>query len=1239
MDSHLSGVCPGSSFSLVASLDEELGAGVYRCCGISPKQEFKLQSPGHMSLGAYTLYDLVRLPEGHQADCIMSEHSQANRHEDLPSFNGFTAIDFCSGMGGFAIGSHMAGMKTGLFIECSELACKALRDNFDAHVIQGDLHDEKVIQRAHSMRPAGHIQVNAGFPCQPYSRQGDGKGLQDIRGTTLYFILRGAWLLNAQALLLECVANVTKFQDVQILLSQSADAMDMACSRMTFDLKDQWPMHRNRGYGSSLMGEHNPRHRLVTGGARGFGLLSANSGLVRHFHPEEACLLCTVPVDYKFDMPPRSAFCLLGQLAAPLQVLWIQADIQRQMELACRGSTTIDPGNLILCVQRDLLRQAQCRWKTARMWIPRSIHVELHGHVTEIQVSAPIRAEELLAAERKLHGWGQYPVMHQSDRRVLANDLLHEDVLYHLEIRQQKHIHPCPVSFPPDLHMIMGNGHDEVSPQIDGLGDKLLWKCIMEMLSQANPGGEESIDKFFVTYPFRAQLLLDQWVHERVLCQWKLQYETTMGHVLLEKDELQLHMDFLRLQSDDSLIVAFGIDDTQKTLASILHEKGVPADQSDARARQVMAKLGHSQVQQILQAKNVWAALKAAANKPGVMFRLVTADELARFVATRAKTQFGSDIKHHKAKKKASPNPLTAKLDVDPSKLVLDAAYRKNEEDEQVSQISFTDVEADQRGIALCTSQQAFQFLENPRSISVDALALLLVDHPSEEVIKSAGLQKIMFPAYCPGTDEHTVLFGFILQLGDGKVSRKFVGAKSTPEVVTTGVIKIQVFKDQLQGDWARFAQSPIRALVQMMDALQLCRGRQCGSECPKFHASVDETIDGVIFEVWARTFFNDKGARTEPQHAVSFTAFLRTPQSAIKAILTGTPAGVYAEPRGSQPKQHDQTYKVIWLPGDSFDEAMHKCRTCSKSVCLVRMRTKYGIRVHRDDEAQAWAFLRPGIEYVNLEVAKIYELCPVPHGTQRQTMVQLLKDWNWNAKPLQPGRGNFSHMSWRVGAAGPPPFMVMQGFDLDIVISPIKDLTPHKYVPKIIASHKTQKHLSLPSSSSQTASSSKPDPWQNGKDDPWAKFVPQSGNAGKTRLEAIQTQLCSDVTAKVRRELETQAAQMEVDGEDKSSSNDKHESRFQALEVGMTELRQQNDQFMQWFHEAGERMQTTEQKVGEIHSTLTQHQNEIQGLGHVFKSTVATMKDDLSQEMSSNFSAHMNKLETLLDLKRLKNA
>eukprot|EP00438_Fugacium_kawagutii_P012075 Skav202394 [mRNA] locus=scaffold815:73368:75038:+ [translate_table: standard] len=545
----------------------------------------------------------------------MSEHSQANRHEDLPSFNGFTAIDFCSGMGGFAIGSHMAGMKTGLFIECSELACKALRDNFDAHVIQGDLHDEKVIKRAHSMRPAGHIQVNAGFPCQPYSRQGDGKGLQDIRGTTLYFILRGAWLLNAQALLLERVANVTKFQDVQILLSQSADAMDMACSRMTFDLKDQWPMHRNRfwcfmcsralpqvslrgwptndafatlgsimpldvvwedetmllwdeeelsiffgteyGLDTRVVGHDTKvatvlhswgnitrncpcgcrarltRHRLVTGGARGFGLLSANSGLVRHFHPEEACLLCTAPVDYKFDMPPRSALCLLGQLAAPLQVLWIQADIQRQLELACRGSTTIDPGNLILCVQRDLLRQAQCRWKTARMWIPRSIHVELHGHVTEIQVSAPIRAEELLAAERKLHGWGQYPVMHQSDRRVLANDLLHEDVLYHLEIRQQKHIHPCPVSFPPDDHMIMGNGHDEVSPQIDGLGDKLLWKCIMEVLSQANPGGEESIDKFFVTYPFRAQLLLDQWVHERVLCQWKLQYETTMGHVLL----------------------------------------------------------------------------------------------------------------------------------------------------------------------------------------------------------------------------------------------------------------------------------------------------------------------------------------------------------------------------------------------------------------------------------------------------------------------------------------------------------------------------------------------------------------------------------------------------------------------------------------------------------------------------------------------------------------------------------
>lgn len=288
-------------------------------------------------------------------------------------------------------------------------------------------------------------------------------------------------------------------------------------------------------------------------------------------------------------------------------------------------------------------------------------------------------------------------------------------------------------------------------------------------------------------------------------------------------------------------------------------------------------------------------------------------------------------------------------------------------------------------------------------------------------------------------------------------------------------------------------------------------------------------------------------------------------------------------------------------------------------------MRTKYGIRVQREDEEAVWTELRPGLSYVDLEIAQIYELFPLPHGTQRQTMVQLLKDWAWNARPLQPGRSTFSHMSWKVGAAGPPTHMVMQGFDLEIVVTPIKDLTPQKFVPKVIASQKTQKHLMTTPSTKATSSS---DPWMTSPD-PWMNFQPtaqSSGNAGKTRLAEIKDQLCSDVTAKVRKELETHVGQMEVDSD--KQTNDQTEARFQALEVGMQELKQHNTQFLQWFHEAGDRMKQTEKAVNDVQTTLGQHQLEIQQLGGIVKTTVTSLKEDMAREFSSGF-AH---IEALLD-------
>jgi hypothetical protein len=315
----------------------------------------------------------------------------------------------------------------------------------------------------------------------------------------------------------------------------------------------------------------------------------------------------------------------------------------------------------------------------------------------------------------------------------------------------------------------------------------------------------------------------------------------------------------------------------------------------------------------------------------------------------------------------------------------------------------------------------ALPFLNSSDKISMEALALLLVDTPNQEILDQGLLQKIVIPAKCRGTNEHTLIFGYMLQLGDTLVHRSSAGKGSNPEIVSTQVIKFQAFRDQLQMNWTDFVSAPIRALVQHMEALQLCKGESCGPDCPKFHPGIDEALDSVIFEVWARSFFNDQGHKSVPQDSSLFTVFMRVPDGALDKILVTTPVGVYAEPRGQKPREHDEKFRVIWLPGANYQEAIHQCRTFSSSVCLMRMRHKYGIRVAKADEKLAWSKLRPGVDFMDMNIQLIHELFPLPHGTQRQAVSKLLSDWGWAARPLQPGKGNYQHMAWRVGSQEPP--------------------------------------------------------------------------------------------------------------------------------------------------------------------------------------------------------------------------
>ena len=147
-------------------------------------------------------------------------------------------------------------------------------------------------------------------------------------------------------------------------------------------------------------------------------------------------------------------------------------------------------------------------------------------------------------------------------------------------------------------------------------------------------------------------------------------------------------------------------------------------------------------------------------------------------------------------------------------------------------------------------------------NISAQALSILLLDQPSDDILAASGLEKIRFPALYTVTNEQILVFGAILNLGDLPIKRATHGPSSTPSTVTTAIIKFFVYKEQLNQSWADFVSAPVRALINLHPLLSFCNGTGCGADCKKTHADVDSSFDTVIFEVWGEHWTSAAGQK-----------------------------------------------------------------------------------------------------------------------------------------------------------------------------------------------------------------------------------------------------------------------------------------------------------------------------------------------------------------------------------------
>ena len=118
-----------------------------------------------------------------------------------------------------------------------------------------------------------------------------------------------------------------------------------------------------------------------------------------------------------------------------------------------------------------------------------------------------------------------------------------------------------------------------------------------------------------------------------------------------------------------------------------------------------------------------------------------------------------------------------------------------------------------------------------------------------------------------------------------------------------------------------------------------------------------------------------------------------------------------------------------------------------------------------------------------------VYEVRPLPHGVQTSGVRDLLQQWGWKAKPLQPFRADQHGQGWLVGSEHPPPATVFQTTEGDVLVTLHKRQEKLKIDQVILGSVKTKTHMKkLPAQSSKPVQDKENiAPW-SGKD-PWGGY------------------------------------------------------------------------------------------------------------------------------------------------------
>ncbi|CAE8615925.1 unnamed protein product [Polarella glacialis] len=454
-------------------------------------------------------------------------------------------------------------------------------------------------------------------------------------------------------------------------------------------------------------------------------------------------------------------------------------------------------------------------------------------------------------------------------------------------------------------------------------------------------------------------------------------------------------------------------------LREILIQKGVGADDVTTRVDDVITQVGIKKLCKIFEQPEPWPALLAEVkSRPNL--RLLSLEELKKKVPKdNWKKQEGMDgWEPSKAGKKAEEVDVRSIYHIPEGMLTADGR--------PLPALGLSEFKRNAHGVLLMTKSEAQERLQDTGLMSVDALVILTIGLcETGHSCPGVSFEHRGFELIHAVTGGSVSVKGTVINLGETKAAVSAPVHDVHMEPTPSKIVRVTIFKNQWEevgGDWRDVVSRPIQACI------------------------------GPVVEIWARTYTNVRGERTNPGVAYKFHCKLRIVHDVFSDTLeAGSQRGAHVEPV-MESGRSDGDYTVIWQRG-SAQQVKRKALDVEGKVTVAFNGSTYGLRCKLECALALKKQLFPGKDEAELLVAcKRWKMGPFPYNFTRADVGVFLNKVGWTARPLTGiGRG-----IWTVGSGpeGPPAGLSLNGET--IAVQPEDEKFEKRRGMNIAASHLT---------------------------------------------------------------------------------------------------------------------------------------------------------------------------------------